>query len=127
MDNSMEFPKDWRVFLNEYSFRDEEQAYTNGCLLIPTYRAEQLIEHLLKEHEGSEKMKKLKPCPFCGSDAKTFVDYDRVGSNNFDVSAYVKCSKCGVYKRRSYGMKDGSFDDWEALFETVTNFWNERA
>ena len=72
-------------------------------------------------------MDDLKSCPFCGDKATTIVDYDKVGGDEFVVSAYVKCSKCGVYKRRSYNMKNASFADWKALFETVTNFWNERA
>lgn len=73
-------------------------------------------------------MDDLKPCPFCGGEAITVVDYDKVGGNElFVVSAYVRCSKCDIYKRRSYNMKEASFADWKALFETVTNFWNERS
>lgn len=49
----MTFPDDWREFLRDFSFKDTEEIYTNGCELIPVFRVEQLIEHLelLKEQE----------------------------------------------------------------------------
>lgn len=51
MNDCMMFPDDWREFLKSYSFKDTEELYTNGSELIPVFRVEQLIEHLLKEQE----------------------------------------------------------------------------
>lgn len=55
-DCCMTFSDDWREFLKEYSFKDEDEVYTNGSQLIQVFRVEQLIEHLialklLKEQE----------------------------------------------------------------------------
>ena len=51
MSDCMIFPDDWRDFLRDYSFKDSAEVYTNGAELIPVFRVEQLIEHLLKELE----------------------------------------------------------------------------
>lgn len=47
----MSFPENWSDFLNDYSFDDSKEVYTNGSRLIPVFRVEQLIEHLLKAQE----------------------------------------------------------------------------
>lgn len=49
MADCMSFPDDWREFLRFYSFKDEEEVYTNGSELIPVFRVVQLIGHLLSE------------------------------------------------------------------------------
>ena len=71
-------------------------------------------------------MNELKPCPFCGSDPKTIVDYDQVGGDHFVISTYVRCPKCGVYKRRSTDMKGASFTDFENVFAQTIFEWNNR-
>lgn len=70
---------------------------------------------------------KMKKCPFCGGEPETIVDYDRVGGDEFVLSAYVKCSKCSVYKRRVSNMKDAPFTAYEVLFNSVIADWNKRA
>lgn len=52
MSNCMEFPKDYVDFINDYSFTDKEEVYTNGGLLIPVYRVEQMIRHYFDEDFG---------------------------------------------------------------------------
>lgn len=41
----MDFPNNWHAFLDDYSFKDSQEIYTNGSNLISTFRVEQLIEH----------------------------------------------------------------------------------
>jgi hypothetical protein len=41
----MMFPNDWEKFLEDYSFKDKEEVYTNGSMLIPVFRVEQMVEH----------------------------------------------------------------------------------
>ena len=50
-DCMMPFPEDWHDFLKDYSFDDSQEVYTNGSRLIPVFRVEQLIKHLLKSQE----------------------------------------------------------------------------
>lgn len=50
-EERMDFPKIIWEFLLDYSFLDEEKVYTNGILLIPTFRVKQAIEHY---YEGKE-------------------------------------------------------------------------
>ena len=52
MATCQEFPKDWHEFIKDNSFKDSQEVYTNGSELIPVFRVEQLIEHLLKEQEA---------------------------------------------------------------------------
>lgn len=54
MGDRMDFPKDIWQFLLDYSFKDIEEIYTNGSLLIPTFRVKQAIEHYYEDKEGEE-------------------------------------------------------------------------
>lgn len=53
MATCQEFPKDWHEFIKDNSFKDSQEVYTNGSELIPVFRVEQLIEHLLNEQEAA--------------------------------------------------------------------------
>ena len=41
----MEFPRTPEEFCGQYSFFDKDEVYTNGSLLIPVFRVEQMVEH----------------------------------------------------------------------------------
>jgi hypothetical protein len=41
----MMFPKNWEKFIEDYSFKDKEEVYTNGTVLVPVFRIEQMVEH----------------------------------------------------------------------------------
>lgn len=45
MAECMMFPDEWQKFMEDYSFVDSEEVYTNGAELIPTFRVEQMVEH----------------------------------------------------------------------------------
>lgn len=49
MADCMEFPKDWAKFLEDYSFCDHKEFYTNGARLIPVFRVEQMMHHYLRK------------------------------------------------------------------------------
>ena len=49
MADCMDFPKDWVKFLEDYSFCDHKEYYTNGARLIPTFRVEQMMHHYLRK------------------------------------------------------------------------------
>lgn len=49
MAETMNFPNDWAEFLEDYSFRDHKEFYTNGARLIPTFRVKQMMEHYLRK------------------------------------------------------------------------------
>ena len=49
MTDKMEFPKTMREFIDNYSFKDIEEVYTNGAELVPVFRVEQALEHYEKE------------------------------------------------------------------------------
>lgn len=89
MADCMTFPEDWHDFLEDYSFDDSEEVYTNCSRLIPVNRVEQLIDHLLKaqepvkpilKREGWNKYHNDYVCPVC--------DQELVYEQNF-------CSECG--------------------------------
>lgn len=68
----------------------------------------------------------LKPCPFCGGEAHTVVEYDSVGMSQCNLSAFVECKKCGTTKRVKFAGAGVSFDDYYKAFDEVINKWNER-
>lgn len=45
----MNYPNDWRDFMDYYSFIDSNQVYTNGSSLIQTFRVEQMIAEYFDE------------------------------------------------------------------------------
>lgn len=49
MSVCMEFPKTIKEFLYDYSFKDEEEIYTNGSELIQVFRVIQALEHYAPE------------------------------------------------------------------------------
>ena len=49
MADCMEFPKTIIEFLHGYSFKDEEEIYTNGSELIQVFRVIQALEYYAPE------------------------------------------------------------------------------
>lgn len=49
MGDVMTFPETMEEFLAQYSFKDNEEIYTNGAMLIPVFRVKQMIEHYMQE------------------------------------------------------------------------------
>ena len=45
MSECMMFPENWEEFIKDYSFKDSEEVYTNGTVLVPVFRVEQMVEH----------------------------------------------------------------------------------
>ena len=45
MGEIMEFPETIEEFIEQYSFKDEKQIYTNGSVLLPVFRVKQMIDH----------------------------------------------------------------------------------
>jgi len=90
MNTCMEFPKDWHEFLKSYQFIDTKEIYTNGIELIPVFRVEQLIEHLLKEQEAVE------PTLIREGRNKNYNDYVCPRCDNVVVYEQNYCSECGV-------------------------------
>lgn len=45
----MSFENNYKDFLNNFSFEDIEEVYTNGAELIPVFRVEQMIEHYFEK------------------------------------------------------------------------------
>ncbi len=49
MADAMQFPESWKQFLHDYEFRDFSMEYTNGSMLVPSFRVEQMIEHYFRD------------------------------------------------------------------------------
>ena len=49
MTDVMKFPKTIEEFINNNSFNDVEEVYTNGSQLIQVFRVEQALEHYEQE------------------------------------------------------------------------------
>lgn len=46
MSDMMTFPGTWEEFEKSYGFTDNEEVYTNGARLIPSFRVKQWLDHL---------------------------------------------------------------------------------
>lgn len=45
MADCMDYPKTAEEFIEQYSFTDKKEEYTNGAELIPVFRVKQMIEY----------------------------------------------------------------------------------
>ena len=46
MADMMTFPETWEEYEKQYGFADDEEVYTNGSRLIPSFRVKQWLDHL---------------------------------------------------------------------------------
>ena len=94
----MQFPKKWEQFLRDYEFKDSEGYYTNGSMLIPSFRVKQMMKHYLPErgrwkyHECVSSCDGAISCYSC-SRCCAFVDEEV-----FDMDEFHKdfCGNCGA-------------------------------
>lgn len=49
MGEAMQFPDSWQEYLHQYEFRDDMEEYTNGAMLIPSFRVKQMMEYYLRD------------------------------------------------------------------------------
>ena len=71
----MDFPEKSEDFLKSYSFKDRKEEYTNGDMLIQTFRVEQMIEHYFgkpKEYENLKEQGRLLRLP-CSIGADVYM------------------------------------------------------
>ena len=71
-------------------------------------------------------MEELKPCPFCGGEAVSIVDYDTIVSDKMLMSAYIKCTVCGVAQRVKFDATRKPFTAYTDVFERAVSLWNTR-
>lgn len=78
MADAMQFPESWKQFLHDYEFRDSSMEYTNGSMLVPSFRVEQMIEHYFRD---------AVPVVRCRDCEYIYTDGD----------GYLACVKSGLY------------------------------
>lgn len=75
-------------------------------------------------------MEELKRCPFCGELPVCGVEFYQSSGSDVHLAATVKCTRCGVYKRRIFKASESPrlipFMNYENAFEGVIRDWNER-
>ena len=70
-------------------------------------------------------MEKLKPCPFCGGDPKTRVDY-LYNVCELILRFSVECN-CGVKRTLTKKVCSDSFDKYIKIMDETIELWNRRA
>ena len=56
MGEMMVFPQDILQFIKDYEFKDKKKVYTNGAMLIPSFRVEQLVDYYFTELQEYKKL-----------------------------------------------------------------------
>jgi len=68
----------------------------------------------------------LKPCPFCGRDAKTEITAMNQGIDTV-LNAVVYCPACGCAKSVKFTNRLDSFEDFIKNLDAAVEMWNRRA
>lgn len=104
MNDCMPSPTNWKEFLQEYSFKDIREVYTNGSRLIPVFRVEQMMEHFHNKCWISVKDK----MPKCGELVLIYIANLNDGKGDY---ALDKCRKVGGKKEwEFYNRRNADFD-----------------
>ena len=91
----MQFPKKWEQFLRDYEFKDSEGFYTNGSMLIPSFRVKQMMKHYLPKR-GRWKYYHKQGIAVC-----TNCSFERNVDDNFGRA--IACPNCGADMRERKG------------------------
>ena len=80
MSDMMTLPDTWEEFEKSYGFTDNEEVYTNGARLIPSFRVKQWLDHLSSEEPQkwipvSERLPEPRIDVWCNSDLGQTVGY----------------------------------------------------
>ena len=67
---------------------------------------------------------KLKPCPFCGSEAKTEI---YCGDNSTKIYLRIYCSKCERVEQKVKTLSGCMFARFEDVLDEICGMWNRRA
>lgn len=108
---------EWLTAHNDIEFCEEEEN------LIVRFIKDTAETFIKETHTGGKEMTELKPCPFCGGNAK-LVEYWLKGVCN-TKHFFVQCKQCGVRKdnhHNGYKARAKAIDDWNkrAKMDEVT-------
>lgn len=95
-----------------------------GPDICPTYKIiqERSIGEYLQNQEEAKKVVELKPCPFCGGEAKLISKKDSCGHGLCVDEYFVKCTVC-----ESTGKSASDYRKTAAECKTeVVDAWNRR-
>ena len=104
----MSFPDNWWTFVQQYQFADKDEVYTNGSMLIPSFRVRQMVEHYF----GGEVGKTSRYSELFGTPeraARTLMEF-----------APLSCFRCALYDYDVCGDvlgEDCLLGDYDALLE----------
>lgn len=54
MSDCMDYPQTLRKFANDYAFKDSDEVYTNGSMLVPLFRIEQALDEHFMDIEKTQ-------------------------------------------------------------------------
>lgn len=92
MSDTMRFPKDWQKFVADYSFTDNKEIYTDGAVLIPVFRVQQMMEHYHVKTDTEAELASLKELVQKQREHIEKLEWDR--DNTKDCHAELEYLQC---------------------------------
>lgn len=71
----------------------------------------------MTEYQKERQKISLKPCPFCGGEARLKKHY------RLEQTWYVQCSKCGIKTKNSV---QTPYESWKTTMNYPVRLWNRR-
>lgn len=100
----MSFPNDWWRFVQQYQFADKDEVYTNGSMLIPSFRVRQMVEHYFGGEVGKT-----------SRHSELFGTPERAARTLYESTSECRC--CVIRDECGYDLDKCVMYDRNALFE----------
>jgi len=71
----------------------------------------------MTEYQKERQKISLKPCPFCGGEARLKKHY------RLEQTWYVQCNKCGI---RTKNFTQCAYEPWKTVMNAPVQLWNRR-
>ena len=68
----------------------------------------------------------LKPCPFCGGQPRTSVNFRKCGGGDLVLEFAVTCSRCGVNRSITEEVENAPFGSYINMMDKAMELWNYR-
>ena len=96
MADAMQFPESWKQFLHDYQFRDSSMEYTNGSMLIPSFRVAQMVGHYFQD---AVPVVRFRECIYYRPSYPFYKVCTKIGGMDYPSDKKAHIGRCAVGRK----------------------------